>query len=106
MVQLIALIIFLISFLAVAFILYTKMPILNALPKNGHHGIKKHKVILQIERVIKDKYFHFFEKQMLLHKILSKSRIIIMKTERRIDVLLHGIRKKAQQLDKETRKKR
>ena len=106
MLQLIAFITFVISLLAVLFILYTKMPVLNALPKNGHHGIKKHKLIAKIENNIKDKYFHFFEKQMLLHKVLSKSRIWILKIERKIGELLYGIRKKAQELDRKTKKKK
>ena len=76
------------------------------LPENGHHGIKKHPRIVKIEKKIKDTWFRLFEKQMLLHKILSKSRIWILKTERKIDVLLHGIRKKAQELDKEVKKKK
>lgn len=106
MVQLIAFVIFIISLAAISLILYLKIPALMQLPQDGHHGIKKHKAIQKIEKKIRDKYFHFFEKQMLLHKVLSKSRIVIMKTERKIDELLHGIRKKAQQLDKETKKKK
>lgn len=92
--------IFAISILGLIFVLARKIPALLALPKNGHHGIKKHRVIVKLEKKIKDKYFHFVEKQMLLHRLLSKSRIVILKIERWIDVALHGIRKKAQELDK------
>ena len=100
MIQLIVFIIFLISLAGIFFILAKKAPQLALLPKNGHHGFKKHKVIAHLENKIKATHFHFFEKQMLLHKILSKFRIWILKTERFIDVKLHGIRKKAQELDK------
>ncbi|OGZ65827.1 MAG: hypothetical protein A3C50_01050 [Candidatus Staskawiczbacteria bacterium RIFCSPHIGHO2_02_FULL_43_16] len=91
--------IFFISVLGVAFILFRKIPVLVQLPQNGHHGIKKPQLIANIEKTLKAHHFHFFEKQMLLQKLLSKSRILILKAERWIDVALRGIRKKAQELD-------
>ena len=87
MIQLIALIIFLVSLSGIFFILYKKIPVLIQLPQNGHNGFKKPEFIAIIERKIKDHHFHFFEKQMLLHKLLSKSRILILKVEKRIDIL-------------------
>ncbi|MBI3337499.1 MAG: hypothetical protein HY005_02660 [Candidatus Staskawiczbacteria bacterium] len=101
MIQSIVTIIFLVSSFGIAFILFRKIPILVNLPKNGHHGFKKHEFIVKIEKKINDAYFHLFSKQMLLHKILSKFRVLTLKIERKIDELLHGIRKKAQQIDKE-----
>ncbi|MBI1866243.1 MAG: hypothetical protein HYS02_00550, partial [Candidatus Staskawiczbacteria bacterium] len=62
---------------------------------------KKHEFIVKKKKKINDAYFHLFSKQMLLHKILSKFRVLTLKIERKIDELLHGIRKKAQQIDKE-----
>ena len=106
MVQIIALIIFLMSSLGIIFILYKKIPLLVELPQNGHHGIKKPEFILNIEKAVKESHFHFFEKQMLLHKLLSKSRISILKLEKKVDVLLSGIRKKAQELDKKVQKRK
>ena len=88
------------------FSLYRKIPVLLKLPQNGHHGIKKNKVIANIENRVKSHYFHFFEKQMLLHTFLSKFRILILKTERFIGDHLHGIRKKAQELDKKAKDKK
>ncbi len=105
MIQLIALITFLVSLSVIIFILYKKIPTLVSLPQNGHHGFKKHELIVKVENKIKDTYFHFFSKQMLLHKILSKFRLWVLKTEKKIDELLHGIRKKAQELDKGNQKK-
>lgn len=99
MVQIIALIIFLVSISGIFFILYKKIPVLIELPQNGYHGFKKPEFIVRIEKKIKKQHFHFFEKQMLLHKLLSKSKIFILKVEKRIDILLHGIRKNAQELD-------
>jgi len=106
MLQLIAFIIFIISLGGVVFILYRKIPVLVALPKNGHHGFKKPEFLSKIEKQIKKHHFHFFTKQMLLHKFLSKIRILALKLERKISELLHGIRKKAQALDKEVKKKK
>lgn len=105
MVQIIAFIIFIISLFVIGLVLYKKVPILVELPQNGYHGFKKPELVKETEKKIKDIYFHFFEKQVLLQKVLSKFRVLILKTERIIDNLLHGIRKKAQQLDRENGKK-
>lgn len=99
MIQLIAFIIFIISVLGISFIIRKKIPLLVLLPKNGHHGLKKPAAIANIEKVIRAHHFHFFEKQMLLHKLLSTVRVLTLKVERRIGDLLQGIRKKAQELD-------
>ncbi|MDP3732918.1 MAG: hypothetical protein Q8Q91_00100 [Candidatus Daviesbacteria bacterium] len=107
MVQLIVFIIFIASLAGVLFILLRKIPVLVRLPQNGSHGFKKNDFILNIEKKIKDTYFHFFQKQMLLHKVLSKFRLLTLKAERKIDESLHVIRKKAQELDQlQTKKKR
>ena len=92
--------IFLISTTGIVFILVKKIPALVQLPQNGHHGFKKPEKIAKMQKKIKHFHFHFFEKQMLLQKLLSKFRIWILKAERFIDVRLHGIRKKAQELDR------
>ncbi len=86
--------------------LYRKIPVLLTLSKNGHHGIKKPKALKAIEKKIKDMHFNFFEKQMFLHKILSKTKVWILKTETKIDHLLHGIRKNAQELDSKKKRKK
>ncbi len=100
MIQLIAFIIFLISVAGFAVILAKKIPVLVQLPQNGHHGFKKHESIVKLEKRLKSLHFDFFHKQIWLQKFLSKFRIWILKAERNIDVLLHGMRKKAQELDK------
>ena len=106
MVQLIVFIIFILSTLGIFLILFRKTPLLVNLPKNGHHGIKKPKIVLIIERKIKDTHFHFFQKQMLLHKLLSWMKVVALKLETKIDHILHGIRKKAQEMDKEIKRKK
>jgi len=90
----------------VGVILYRKIPTLAVLPKNGHHGIKKPEIIVKIEQKIKERHFHFFKKQMLLHVILSKAMIWILKIERKISDTLHGIRQNAQELDKKVRRRK
>ncbi len=104
MLQLIAFIIFLGSVLSIAFILFKKAPVLAGLPKNGHHGFKKPELVDKIHKKTKAWHFHFFEKQMLLHKLLSWTKIVTLKMERWLDHLLSGIRKKAQELDKQVKK--
>jgi len=99
MVELVISIIFILSFGGVLFILVRKISVLNSLPQNGTTGIKKHKIILNAENKIKDTLI-YFEKQIFFHKILSWGKIMTLKIETRIDVLLHKIRRKAQQVDK------
>ena len=106
MIQFMVSFIFIVSVSGIIFMLYKKLPVLVKLPKNGHTEFKKPELILKIEKKIKERHFHFFKKQMLLHKILSKSRILILKLEKRVDVILSGIRKKAQELDKKVQNKK
>lgn len=106
MLQLIVSVIFLISISGIAFILFKKAPVLAKLPQHGSSGFKKHGFVLQIEKKIKDAHFRLFEKQMLLHKILSLVKVWTLKIETRVDTLLHGIRKKAQEIDKKTKRKK
>jgi hypothetical protein len=84
------------SFGGALFILVRKIPVLNSLPQNGDTGIKKHPIILNTENRIKEVLISF-EKQIFLHKFLSWIKIMTLKVETRIDVLLHKIRKKAQE---------
>lgn len=105
MFQLVVFIIFLVSLSVTGFILYKKIPVLVELPQNGHHGISKPELVKKIEKKIKEKHFHFFEKQMLLHKLLSKSKIWILRIEAKLDNWLHGIREKNQEIAKKTKRK-
>lgn len=105
MVQLIAFIIFVVSVAGVIFILWKKTPALLQLPQNGHNSFKKPALVVKIEKKLKEKHFHLFEKRMLLHKILSKVLIWVLKIERKIGEKLHIIRKNAQEIDKKNGKK-
>jgi hypothetical protein len=87
------------------FILYRKLPVLNSLPQNGTTGIREHHVILNIENKIKA-IFIYFEKQIILHKVLSWTKVLTLKIETKVDHLLHGIRAKAKKIDQERKEKK
>lgn len=101
MVQLIATIIFLGSVLGMVFILYKKIPDLVQLSQNGNTGIFKNSIVYNIKNKVENIYT-IFKKQIILHKFLSWVKVMTLKAEIKIDTLLHRIRKKAQQIDKET----
>ena len=86
-------------------ILVRKMPALNFLPQNGDSGVRSHRLVLDAENKIKN-IFVFFEKQIFLHKFLSWVKVMTLRTETKVDHMLHGIRKKAQQIDKQNKDKR
>jgi hypothetical protein len=104
MTELIFFIIFILSLGGVLFILARKIPVLKALPYNGTTGIKKHHVILDVENRIKE-IAVYFQKQILLHKILSWVKVMILRTETKVDVYLHKIRKNAQQIERDRKGK-
>lgn len=105
MITFIVSIIFVISLGGALLTLASKIPVLVTLPKNGKTGIKKHRVILEAENRIKE-ILVYFEKQILLHKFLSWTKCLILKIEVQVDHLLHIIRKKAQQVDKDIKNKK
>ncbi len=106
MIQFIIFIIFLISLAGIAFIVGKRLPELAKLPQNGHHGFRKPRLVAKVQAKIQHHHFRLFEKQMLLHKILSFVKVLTLKLETKVDHLLHGIRKKAQELDKKVKNKR
>ncbi|MBI2054041.1 MAG: hypothetical protein HYT36_01785 [Candidatus Staskawiczbacteria bacterium] len=103
MVELIALIIFIFSLGGILFILANKIPILAELPQNGGN-FGRSKIVLALEEKVKEIYL-LFKKQIILHKFLSWVKCLTLRIETKIDSLLHKIRKKAQQIDKEVAKK-
>ena len=105
MIELIVLIVFICSFGGALFILARKIPALNLTPYTGTHEIKKHHIILNLENKLKE-ILVSFEKQIVLHKLLSLVKVMTLKIETRIDVHLHKIRNKAQQISKEAKDKK
>ena len=105
LIQTIALAIFLSSLTGVSLILARKVTVLNSLPQNGTTGIRKHRIILDIENKFKEILLSF-EKQIYFHKFLSFIKVLTLKIETRVDIMLHRIRKKAQQIDKKNIEKK
>ncbi len=105
MLELILFVIFVISLGGILFILARKIPDVILLPQNGDTGIKNHKVVAGASNKVKS-FFIFFEKQIFLHKLLSWIKVITLKIETRVDILLHRIRKKAQETDKKIKDKK
>jgi len=99
------LIIFLCSLGGILFIIIKKLPVLSSLPNHGTTGIKKHRIILDVENKIKDIQI-YFEKQIFLHKLLSWVKIMTLKVETKVDYFLHRIRKNAQQVEKKHNRKK
>jgi len=106
MFELIATIIFILSLCGIFVIVFRKAPVLATLPKNGTMGFKKHRVVSDIEKKIKSVHFDLFVKQLLLHKTLSWVKVMTLKIETRLDAVLHRIRKKAQEIDKQAANKK
>jgi len=99
MLELIALIIFILSLGGILFISYKKIPVLNTLPQNGNTGFKSQEIVLRVENKIKN-FFSIFEKHKLLHKFLFSVKCIVSRTETQIDHWLRNLRKKAQEKNK------
>jgi len=97
--------IFVCSFGGILLILAKKIHALNALPQNGSAGIRKHHLILNIENRVKEIAIAF-EKQVFFHKLLSWVKVITLKVETRVDVMLQRIRKKSQEVDKKLKLKK
>jgi len=103
MIELIATIIFIISIGGILFILSRKIPVLVSLPQELPGEVKKNKIFVIIYDKI-NKVLDSFKKQIFLHKLLTKFKIIILRIENRIDILLHKIRKRTQQRDSKDKK--
>lgn len=105
MIESIVLIIFVISFGGVLFILARKIPALNNLPYSSDIGSEGRTVFGDFGNRVKS-FFAVFEKQILMHKFLSWVKVMTLKIETKVDHLLHKIRKKAQQIDKDNKDKK
>ena len=97
---LIATIILVIGLLGILIILFRKIPVLIELPEVAEKSQKK---ILTSR--FKQKIRNIFFRKTILQKILSRFRILILKTEKGTDNLLQKLRKKSKEenekIDKE-----
>jgi|SRR3989338_5593015 len=106
MFELIVAIILLISVSGIVFISFRKMSDLVKLPQNGEGGaFFRGAVTSKIQNKISAVYL-IFRRQIFLHKFLSWVKSLALKAELKIDSVLHSIRKKAQQIDKEIKDKK
>lgn len=93
MIELIALIIFLISLIGMGVIIIRKIPILAELPLEE---IEKPSTLEKIKKKIKNNgTLKSFSGEILLQKLLSKIRIITLKTENKTGVWLTKLRKRS-----------
>lgn len=90
--ELIALLILGTSFLGMAVILYRKIPVLTNLPK----GTAKKKKLSSL-RFKKFPIIGSFSYELFLQKLLSKIRILSLKTENKTNTWLEKLRQKANQ---------
>ena len=93
MIELIATIILICSLGGIAIILLRKTPILIELPKTVEKA-QKESLTLRLRGKMKNT---FPPKEIILQKILSRFRILTLKTEKKTDSLLQSLRKKTQQ---------
>lgn len=96
MVESIAIIIFLVSLLGIALVLFFKAPTVITLPKDSISDIKRSKIVSGAENRIR-KVTSLFSDRIVLHKFLSWAKCRVIKIETWIDEMLHGIRKKAKE---------
>jgi len=93
MAEFIATIIFFISLLGIALILYFKLPVLRTLPKSS---LKKNKIVLCAEDKLK-RATSFLSDGIWLHKFLSWLKCRVIEIETWIDDVLRDIRSKAKE---------
>ena len=96
MITLIVEIILLISLLGMLVILLRKIPVLAELPETQIEFNLKAKLIEIKEKIKTSKYFHLPSFEIVLQKILSKIRILTLKTDNKTANWLQRLREKSQ----------
>ncbi len=94
MIVLFATIIFFIGFIGMSIIIIKKIPVLNELPETK---IKRSRIFRKLGYKIKNNgtVKSFSSKELLLQKILSKFRILTLKTDKKTSNLLSKLRQKS-----------
>lgn len=95
MVELTAIIILFSSLLGMGIIVFRKIPILTELPKIPGGFDLKIKLLQIKEKIKKSKYFKPSSFEILLQKVLSKIRILSLKTEKKTSLWLQKLREKS-----------
>ncbi len=98
--QRISLIVLIISFLALAAIFFKKAPQLTEVKANIS-GKKEKNILFQFRKKIADiSFIRSFSWNSFLQKILSRTRILILKIENKIENYLHFLRKNSKKKKK------
>lgn len=87
-----ALSLLIIGALGMLFIILRKAPVLASLT---HEEIEKNRILNSIKKKIKDKTLKDFSSELLLHKLLSKTRVLVLKTEHKLSCWLSQLRQKS-----------
>ncbi len=95
MTELISFIIFICSFIIIGVIVFRKLPILIQLPETTYPQVQLKEVfnLRKIGELTSSKHFSF---NILLQKIVSKIRILVLKTDTKTSNLLQKLREKSQ----------
>jgi len=102
MAELILTILLLVSLFGMAFILYRKIPVLINLPETSENLPRASEIIEKSrEEIKKISGAGKLNRDLLLQKILSKIRVLTLKTENRTGVWLEKLRKKRNNQDKD-----
>ena len=95
--EIIPIIILLVSLFAVLTIIFRKIPILAELPEISEGHVKEAPWFKIKNRIRVFRIFHSFSFETFLQKILSKIRILTLRTDNKTSNLLQKLREKAQQ---------
>jgi len=93
MIELIATIIFFTSLVALAMIVFRKIPVLLELPETAPSQFNWKELLIKIKNLLPFKGFSF---EVFLQKILSKIRILSLKTDSKTSSWLQKLREKKQ----------
>jgi len=93
MIELIATIIFFTSLVALAMIVFRKIPVLLELPETAPSQFNWKELLIKIKNLLPFRNFSF---EVFLQKILSKIRILSLKTDSKTSSWLQKLREKKQ----------
>ncbi len=94
--EIIAIIILLVSFLGMSVILFRKIPLLLELPETPVEISLKTRLIETKEKIKTSRYFKVPSSEIFLQKLLSKIRILTLRTDNKTANWLQKLREKSQ----------
>ena len=85
------------SFAGIIAILYRKISLLRELPSQGGRGGLREFVVGNVKNVVKSERLQTVSPERILHKALSKIRVLAMKTENQTGEWLKELRQRSQE---------